>query len=277
MRILFLLIIFIISMPASYPQGKSVEQPSGVKGEVYAYRIKPGDTLEISVYGEPDLTKTTKVSEDGKIIYPFIGEIKVENLTISEAANEIETLLKKDYFINPQVAIFVKEYSKFFIVGAVKQEGRYELKGNLTILDAIALSGGAKEGANLSNIKVIRSIGKEESQYKVNFYTQGKDFLLQPLDRIIVDEFGDISVFGQVLRPGSYKYKRGLSTLDAIAMAGGFTDVANQNAVRVIRTNKAGQKQTFNVPVAQILKSGDKSKDLELKEGDIVSVGESFF
>ena len=60
-----------------------------------SYRIKAGDTLEISVYGEPELTKVTKVSEEGKIIYPFIGEINIANMTIKEATNEIETLLKK--------------------------------------------------------------------------------------------------------------------------------------------------------------------------------------
>jgi len=242
-----------------------------------SYRIKAGDTLEISVYGEPDLTKTVKVSEEGKIIYPFIGEINVFNMPLKEATNEIETLLKKDYFVNPQVSIFVKEYAKFFIVGAVKEEGRFELKGSLTLLDAVALAGGTEPDANLSNIKVIRNSGKEEKEYSIDLYAQGKDFLLEPLDRIIVARYGAISVLGQVKRPGNYSFAKGLTAVDAVAKAGGFTDIASQNAVKVIRESKDGKRETFTVPVASILQTGDKRKDVMLKEGDIVSVPESFF
>ncbi|MFA5337614.1 MAG: polysaccharide biosynthesis/export family protein [Candidatus Omnitrophota bacterium] len=276
---LILLIFFSISILVSYSLGVK-----DVFGQIVAsgdddslYRIKAGDTLEISVYGEPDLTKTIKVSEEGKVIYPFVGEIKLVNMTLKEAVDGIETLLKKDYFVNPQVSVFVKEYSKFFIVGAVKEEGRFELKGNLTLLDAIALAGGAESDANLSNIKVIRKVGKEEKQYSVDLYTKGKDFMLDSLDRIIVERYGAISVLGEVKRPGNYAFTKGITAVDVVASAGGFTDIANQNAVKVIRQTKEGKKEIFNVPVGSILKSGDKSRDIMLKEGDIVSVPESFF
>lgn len=276
---LFFSIIFFIAIFASgfFPDGKVFGQtaPAGIDDS--SYRIKAGDTLEVSVYGEPDLTKTVKVSEEGRVIYPFVGEINIINMTVKEATNEIEGLLRKDYFVNPQVSIFVKEYSKFFIVGAVKEEGRFELKGNLTLLDAIALAGGAQPDANLSNIKVIRKLGKEEKEYSIDFYTQGKDFVLEPLDRIIVARYGAISVLGQVKRPGNYSFAKGLTAVDAVALAGGFTDIANQNAVKVIRETKEGKKEIFNVPVASILETGDKRRDVLLKEGDIISIPESFF
>ncbi|MCK9572799.1 MAG: polysaccharide export protein [Candidatus Omnitrophica bacterium] len=276
---LVLLIFFSISILISYPFGinEGFGQAIAFGEDNSSYRIKAGDTLEISVYGEPDLVKTVKVTEEGKIIYPFIGEMNVINMTLKEAVDAIEAFLRKDYFVNPQVNIFVKEYSKFFIVGAVKEEGRFELKGNLTLLDAIALAGGANPNANLSNIKVVRNLGKEEKQYNVDLYTKGKDFMLESLDRIIVEKYGAISVLGEVRRPGNYAFTKGLTAVDAIASAGGFSDIANQNAVKVIRETKEGKKEIFNVPVAHILKSGDKSKDVMLKEGDIVSIPESFF
>jgi len=276
---LFLLIYFFIGIFIMFPFGNNTIFGQTIVSEEddSSYRIKAGDTLEISVYGEPELTKIAKVSEEGKIIYPFIGEIKIGNMTMKEATNEIEALLKKDYFVNPQVNIFVQEYSKFFIVGAVKEEGRFELKGNLTLLDAIALAGGADTNANLSNIKVIRKSGKEEKQYSIDLYTQGKNFILESLDRIIVEKYGAISVLGQVAKPGNYAFVKGLTVVDAVALAGGFSDIASQNAVKVIRGTKEGKKQIFVVPVASILQSGDKSKDVNLKEGDIISVPESFF
>ncbi|MDD4182301.1 MAG: polysaccharide export protein [Candidatus Omnitrophica bacterium] len=277
---LFLLIIFSagIFIPGPFFGGREVfGQAIALDEADSSYRIKAGDTLEVAVYGESDLTKTVKVSEEGKIIYPFVGEIEIVNMTIREAINKIEAILKKDYFVNPQVSIFVKEYSKFFIVGAVKGEGRYELKGTVTLLDAVALAGGAEPDANLSNIKVIRKIGKEEKQYTIDFYTQGKDFILESLDRIIVAKYGAISVLGQVRKPGNYTFTKNLSVVDAIALAGGFTDIASQNAVKVIRETKEGKKEIFNVPVANILQTGDKRRDIILKEGDIISVPESFF
>lgn len=264
----------------AYPQANKEVDKQAVASEDgnYVYRIKPGDTIEISVYGEPNLTKTVKVSEEGKIIYPFIGEIIIGNLTTKEATAKIENLLKKDYFVNPQVNIFIKEYAKFFIIGAINSEGSYELIGNLSLLEALALADGAKQNANLTNIKIIRKVGNEEKEYIVDFNKHGRDFLLQPLDRIIVKGYGDIAVLGQVRKPGSYKYSKGLTAIEAIALAGGFTDIADQNAVKVIR-RAPGQdkKETFNVPIAHILKSGDKSRDVELKENDIISVPESFF
>ncbi len=276
---LFLLIIFSASVFTILPPSNSAvfcQDIASGEGDA-SYRIKAGDTLEISVYGEPDLTKIIKVSEDGKIIYPFVGEINIMNITLKEAVVKLENILKKDYFVNPQVSIFVKEYSKFFIVGAVKNEGRFELKGNLTLLDAIALSGGAEADANLAHIKVIRKIKGEEKQYDIDLYNQGKDFLLEPLDRVIVARYGAISVLGQVRRQGNYSFAKGLTAVDAVALAGGFTDIANQNAVKVIRETKEGKKEIFNVPVANILQTGDKKRDVTLREGDIISVPESFF
>jgi polysaccharide export outer membrane protein len=329
-----------------------VDTPSD---EMLSYKIKSGDTLEISVYEEPDLNKTVKVSEEGKIIYPFIGEVKIGNLTVKEASREIENRLKEGFLVNPQVSIFVKEHSKFFVVGAVKIEGRYELKGNVTLLDAIALAGGTEENANLSEIKVIRKTENEDKEYVLDLYTQGKDFLLEPLDRVLIEEYGrisvlgtvntpgsyylkkntnvvdalafangaketadlskikitrqegeekrdyivnletdgqgfllrnkdivfieaydKISVFGQVNKPGSYDFKPGLTVVDAIAIAGGFTAVASQNGVTLVR-EKESKRKIFNVPVGSILKSGDKSRDILLEEGDIITVAESVF
>lgn len=352
MRRVFLIIYFISLSYVSYSQEEAILSEENI----LSYQIKPGDTLEISVYGEPDLNKTMKVSEEGKINYPFIGEVKIAGFTIEDASTKIEELLMDGYFVKPQVSVFVKEYAKFFVVGAVNNEGGYELKGNLALLDAIALVGGVKENADISKVKVIRKSNGTQKEYIIDLNAQGKDFFLAPLDRIIVEEFGKISVLGevnrsdsyylgknanlfnaiaraggakpnanisaiqvkrkeggemkeyivslekdgerfvlksgdtifikpyekisvlgQVTRPGSYDFKPGLMAVDVIAMAGGFTEIANKNAVRVIRETKESKKKIFYVPAGDILKSGDKSKDVTLKEGDTVAVDESFF
>ncbi|MDP2922581.1 MAG: SLBB domain-containing protein [Candidatus Omnitrophota bacterium] len=352
MRRVFLIIYFISLSYVSYSQEEAILSEENI----LSYQIKPGDTLEISVYGEPDLNKTVKVSEEGKINYPFIGEVKIAGFTIKDASTKIEELFMEGYFVKPQVSVFVREYANFFVVGAVNKEGGYELKGNLALLDAIALAGGVKENADISKVKVIRKSNGTQKEYIIDLNAQGKDFFLAPLDRIIVEQFGKISVLGevnrsdnyylkkdatlfdaiamaggartnanlskikvrrkegektkeyilslnedserfilksgdtifvksyekisvlgQVTRPGSYDFKPGVTAVDVIAMAGGFTEIANKNAVRVIRETKESKKKIFYVPAGDILKSGDKSKDVTLKEGDTVAVDESFF
>ena len=328
---------------------------SYVGAEDLAYRIGPGDTLEITVYDEPNLNKVVKVSEEGKVLLFLIGEIKIEGLTSDKAARKIEKLFERDYLVNPQVNVFIREYSKFFMLGAVNKEGAYELKGHFTLHDAIALANGAKETADLSKIRVIRKEGKIEKEFVIDLNREGRGFLLKPLDRIIVDESGKVSVLGDVVKPGSYylkqdmtlydaivlaggaresanlskirierkgsnkdgeyvvdletkaanyflikgdrifvdayekvsilgqinrpgiyNFQKNLTVIEAIALAGGFTEIANKNDVQVIRVEN-GQKKSIKVPVGRILRSGDRTSDVLLKEGDTVQVGESLF
>ena len=243
-----------------------------------AYYLTPDDIVEISIYGEPDLSATLQVSEEGTIRYPLLGEIKVQGLTADELANKIEGLLANGYLLNPQANVVVKQYGKIYIVGAVKEPGIYDLeKNNLTPLEAINFfAGGPKENANLSRVKMYRRTGSVKTELMLNLEKADQTFYLNVEDRLVVDEYKDIAIFGEVKNPGKYTFKRGLTVVDVISLAGGFTDIASQNGVRVVRL-KGSEKQTIKVPVGYILKKGDRSKDLELEEGDTIVVPESWF
>lgn len=334
----------------------SEDKGSDIIEQIPSYNIISQDILEITVYGEPDLSKTVQVSDEGVIKYPLIGEIKVAGLTADEVAKKIEDLLRKDYLANPQVSLVIREHGKVFIFGAVNQPGSYELKGPFSLVDILVLAGGPKENANLAKTKVIRADARE---YTIDLESQGKNFFLKPLDKIIIEEYGkiyvvgavknpgifklatpdltpldaimflgggvvenanlsavklsrtedgkkkeyvldleneaeikkfflkeedrilvelykDISIFGQVRSPGKYKFKRGLTAVEAISMAGGFTDVASTNGVRIIREEK-GKKRVIKVLAGYILRTGDKTRDIELKEGDSLVVPETWF
>lgn len=90
---------------------------------------------------------------------------------------------------------------------------------------------------------------------------------------------GEIWVWGQVARPGAVPIIRGkkLTVIKAILTCGGFSDFAKRNKVQVIRTNEKGEQKTILVNVAEIMKKGLLKKDLELKDGDVVNVPQSFF
>jgi len=158
------------------------------------YRIAVNDILDISVYGEPDLTKTVRVSPEGTITYPLIGNIKAVGLTTQELQNRLTELLMKDYIVNPQVTVFIKEYAKVYVLGQVKNPGAYELKSGLTVIGAIAMAGGLTDIASGNSTKIIRTHkGKKETiQVPIDSILKGgdtsRDIVVQPDDTIVVPE-----------------------------------------------------------------------------------------
>ncbi|OGS18334.1 MAG: hypothetical protein A3J83_06560 [Elusimicrobia bacterium RIFOXYA2_FULL_40_6] len=154
--------------------------------------------IDVSVYQESDLSKTLRVSQDGYISYPLIGKVKLAGLSISEAEKILADLLGKDYLVDPQVTVFVKEYhsNKVVVMGEVKNPGSYEFPQGreLTVLEAIALSGGFSNIAALDKTKVIRVENgiQKYIQIKISDIIQSgdksKDIILKPNDIIFVPE-----------------------------------------------------------------------------------------
>jgi len=249
------------------------------------YRISENDLIDVNVYGEPDLNKTLRVATDGTISYPLIGFVEAKGNTAKELEQKIAGMLQKDYLVNPQVNVFVREYAKFLILGQVRAPGSYQLKSGLKVMDAIALAGGFTDKANAEDVKLVReSEGKKETlavntKEIADQQTAESNLVLKPNDLVIVGGLSEstsfIVVLGQVKRPGRYPHKKNLGVLEAIALAGGLTDTAASNSTRVIR-ERGNKKETIPVPVASLLKGGS-GKDVMLEPEDKVVVPESFF
>jgi polysaccharide export outer membrane protein len=182
-----LMISLLVTFPFGFTNVVAQEQVQG-------YVISTGDVLEITVYGEEDLTKVIRVSADGIISYPLVGEVRVMGLTPSQLEDELTYILGEDYLVNPQVNVFVKEFSSFSILGQVKNPGSYPLKGRVTVLDAIALAGGFTKIAAPNKTKIIRVEDSQEKTIGVRVNDvikkpdQSKNILLRPNDTIIVPE-----------------------------------------------------------------------------------------
>jgi len=244
------------------------------------YMISSDDILEISVYGEPDLSVTVRVSPDGSIIYPLLGNVRASGLSVRELEANISDLLAEDYLVNPQVSILIKEYSKISILGAVRSPGSYQIKGVNTLTQAIALAGGFTDAADTSRVKIVRSVGQRKETVEADIDAILEKSALDPEvrsnDTIIVDEYGRFSIMGQVMKPGVYTLRKGLTVVEAIGLAGGFSSTASQNGTRVVRIED-GKKRIISVPVADITRGGDSSRDVLLQPQDTVVVPESFF
>lgn len=185
-KVLFLTLICLFVLPL---HGRTAEES---RAQQQNYRIGVGDLLQIEVYDEEDLNKEVRVLTDGYISFPLIGSLEAAGKTVSEFQETLTRLLKEKYLVDPQVTVFVKEFSSIFVFGEVKKPGSFPLFGRLTVFEAITLAGGFTEVANPSKIKIIRQIKGNEVTLEADITRLTKkgdssqDLELQANDRVIV-------------------------------------------------------------------------------------------
>jgi protein involved in polysaccharide export with SLBB domain len=157
-----------------------------------------GDTFEVRVYGQKELSSTFRVADDGTINFPLLGPLKVAGLESSEVEKLVQhTLVERKILRDPQISVFVLEQSST-----------------------------------------------------------------------------RIRVMGAVEEPGTFSVRNGMTVIEAIGLAGGFTDIAQQNDTILTRTVD-GQRQRFRVPVEDVAKG--QAQDVELMAGDMIYVPERIF
>jgi len=136
------------------------------------YQIREGDMVQISVFNEPELAAGGRVRKDGSIQCPLIGSIKIQGLSQMAAARLIEAAYRKDYLVNPEVNLFVSQFSvqRITILGQVQHPGSHELQAekDLTILQVLGLAGGPTRIANLKKVLVKRVVDGREQVFKVD-------------------------------------------------------------------------------------------------------------
>jgi polysaccharide export outer membrane protein len=124
------------------------------------YRIGAQDLLEISVFGIDDLSRTVRVNSNGQISLPLIGGVMAGGMTIPELEKAIGTKLENGYLQNPQVSVFVKEFTsqRVTLEGSLAKPGIYPITGKTTLLQAIAMAQGVDEMADLGGVILFRQV-----------------------------------------------------------------------------------------------------------------------
>lgn len=159
-----------------------------------SYVIGAEDQLSINVWKEPEMSKVVPVRPDGMISLPLLGDIKAVGYTPVQLQDQITTQLKK-LISDPQVTVIVTEVHSltFNVVGEVQKPGYYPLTRRMTVLDAIALSGGFKDFAKTKKIYVLRSDANGKQQrlaFNYKDVIKGKNsqenIELQPRDTVVV-------------------------------------------------------------------------------------------
>jgi len=137
-----------------------------------AYVLRPGDIVNVIVYREADLAVTSKISEDGEITYPLLGQVKVGGLSAFAAQDLIRKKLDAGYIVNPQVSLSILAQAKqyFTVMGEVARPGIYELpaEGGLNLLQSIGMAGGFTRIAKYTAVQITRDDEGRNVTLKVN-------------------------------------------------------------------------------------------------------------
>lgn len=270
----------------------TLDPPPAVSQVSQDYRIGGGDLLNIVVYEEPDLSGVVRVSADGNISFWLLDEVEVAELTAVEVEEKLTELLGRDYLVNPQVMVTIVEYrSKYvFVLGAVQLPGSYPLMGKETVLEMLSQAGGIDKDQGGNTLVVLRApSGDRQTSEEVTISITidlgkllqegdiAQNIPVQDRDVLYIPKSDSVYVFGEVQKPGPVKLSgREMTLLEALTEAGGQTKMAALNRTKIIRVVD-GDEQTIRVKVDDIIKSGEKSKDVLLRPGDIIVVPESFF
>jgi polysaccharide export outer membrane protein len=148
-----------------------------------AYRLGSGDTLQITIFGETDLSGNFRVSDGGTISMPLVGSVPAEGATIDELRQRLTTQLKANAVRDPNVTLAIAEYRPFFILGEVKNPGSYPFVPHMTVLTAVAIAGGFTFRASQDEISVTRPAKNGSLEARA-----GRESRLQPGDTVYVFE-----------------------------------------------------------------------------------------
>lgn len=246
---------------------------NNINALVHDYLVGPGDVLSITVYDNDDLKTKVRVSSNGTIVMPLLGQVNVSKLTISAITEKLTHLLASGYIVNPQVNVFVDEFrsKKVVILGNVRNPGLIELNGPTTFLELVSKAGGFdKDAGDSATIK--RKLDGKDDVIVINLVSlvkggdMGQNVQINDEDTIYIASAGMCYVTGEVGKPGTYPCGEGATVLKLIALAQGFNGKAAKSSINIVRMIDNQKKVLEKV-----------SLDTPVKHNDVIVVPESFF
>ena len=219
-----------------------------------AQKLGPGDTVHVSVFGQPDLTTDARLSERGTIDMPLLGQVRIGGQTSADAAGTIAKALKKgEYLKHPQVTVAVTAVRsrQVSLLGLVVHPGRYPIEeAHLGVADVIAAAGGIAPGGS-DTVTVIR----DGAAKKVSALSS--DFFLKPGDTIYVDRAPVFYIYGEVTRSGAYPVTPHMTVMQAISIGGGITPRGSDRRVKLRRVGADGKVVEKDANLQDVVKAND--------------------
>jgi polysaccharide biosynthesis/export protein len=247
------------------------------------YRLGPEDLLQITLYnipaGEVGVTPRTmevRVSQEGKITLPLLGDIPVAGLTTPGLEQWLRGGYDK-YLHNPAVGVQVKEFRSqpVTMMGAVRNPGVYQLTSPKTIIDMLSLAGGVTERAG-GQVHLYRQGPEGRQSYVIDLVALTSNPALvnmpvQASDVVNVQQAGMFFVDGAVGRPGSYQLNHPYTLTQALSVAGGVDrELADYGGTTIYRRRNGAEAEMIPIDLSAIWAA--KTSDLQIESDDVIVV-----
>jgi polysaccharide export outer membrane protein len=256
------------------------------QGKDPAYRLGPRDLISVRVDEDAKLNGERRVAEDGTVNLALLGDVPVGGKTTAEVAAILKRLWEEKYMQRASVDVQVLEFRSrpISVIGAVKAPGNLGFSGRWTLLEALTAAGGLAENhGNVAHVlrRADNGLSDQVTIDLDDLLLRGDPKLNIPIyanDLINVPGTIEVTVYciGQVGKPGALVFKSSerISLLTAIAHAGGLTDRASKKILIKRAASTYGPRE-LTVDFNKIL--AGKEADVELRQGDVIVVKESFF
>jgi polysaccharide export outer membrane protein len=239
------------------------------------YLISPGDVLDVSVFGAPDLSQRVVVNSAGSVYMPLINYVHIAGMHAEDAQSVVENAyLGNGVLKSPHVNIVITSYSSgVVLMGEVAKPGIYPIVGSGKLFDILAEAGGTTVSAG-QTVTVTHRGGTETQSVMLTSDPEkslAADVPVQQGDTIIVSKAGVVYVVGEVLSPSGFLMdeKDKYTVMKVVAMAHGTTKLAKASNARIVRRTPEGEK-VIPVPLDKILIS--KAPDIPMQSNDILFV-----
>ena len=263
------------SLARAQPVGTSPASPAA-DTDRDDYIIGVQDSVNVTVWENADLTGKFTVQPDGAITLPLVGRVKAAGLSLSGFEMQLTRALADGFLIEPRVAVTLDAHRgrRIFIFGAVSSPGAYALPEGQTLIEALVRAGYATASQvvvvrpkrpssgptlpeNAGDAEVIR-INLKELEKDVEQGSLARNIPLQDGDTVFIPRSDPTRIFvtGQVRTPGAYSITENTSVLQAVALAGGVTESAAINRLRIVRIVD-GKQKTLNVKITDTVQPGD--------------------
>jgi polysaccharide biosynthesis/export protein len=255
------------------------------------YRLGPEDLVEITIFNIPEAmnlergvtprTNTVRVSQQGQISLPLIGEVDVKGLTVVELEKKLRQAFDK-YIYDPQVGVLVREYhQRVSVMGSVQKPGVFELSGPKTVMAMLAMAGGVTDQAG-TQVQIYRQGSNGRENYVIDLAVLASNASLinaktEPLitmpvqsgDIINVPQAGTFFVDGAVKKPGSYPLGRRYSLMQALTAAGGLDRDLYSSDITIFRKKTSGA-EPISIELNKVVDGA--GVDPEIEAGDVILV-----
>jgi polysaccharide export outer membrane protein len=259
--------------PAAPSESRAIAAHNAAQSNVLE-SLGPGDMVRITVFRNPDLTTEARVSENGTIAFPLIGEVHVTGLTPAQLGSRISAKLRDGRFVvNPEVTVALAQVNsrQVAVLGAVNKPGRYPIDSlNSKLTDFLAAAGGiAAPGSDHVTLVSTENGRTLKRDIDLNVIFRDGDLSqnveLKPGDTIYVEKAPMVYIYGEVQKAGAYRLEPHMTVMQALALGGGLSPRGTQRGIKIARRTDHGVRQI------------DARLSDVVQNDDVIYVAESLF